>query len=171
MESSNLNDYGEPVIDRPSMPEGYGLGSPGVTFTPLPWSWAVERLTAARNYWIATTRSDGQPHVSPVWGLWQDNRFMFSTDSSSTKAKNLRRNPSMVMHLESGDEVVVLNGHAVVARNPSRLNAFADEYYRKYEIRPETGPTAAPVFELQTETALGWLERDFPSTATRWTFG
>ncbi len=28
----------------------------------LPWSWAVEQLTAARRYWIAAVAPDGAPH-------------------------------------------------------------------------------------------------------------
>ncbi|UQT57067.1 pyridoxamine 5'-phosphate oxidase family protein [Streptomyces durmitorensis] len=36
----------------------------------LPWAWAAQRLTAARTYWIATTRPDGRPHTRPVWGVW-----------------------------------------------------------------------------------------------------
>ena len=42
----------------------------------------MERLAAARNYFIATvTVSDGapRPHLMVVWGLWLDDAFQFST--------------------------------------------------------------------------------------------
>lgn len=48
----------------------------------LPWSWATERLVAARNYWIATTRANGRPHCRPVWGVWFEGvGLYFSTGS------------------------------------------------------------------------------------------
>jgi hypothetical protein len=56
-----------PKASRPYMP-GYGILDAKSGSGLLPWSVAVERLTEARNYWIATTRPDGRPHAMPVWG-------------------------------------------------------------------------------------------------------
>jgi hypothetical protein len=42
----------------------------------LSWMWAMERLSRARTYWIATTRPSGQPHSRPVWGVWLDAAFL-----------------------------------------------------------------------------------------------
>ena len=72
----------EPQADRPNMPE-YGLAEAEAGLGLLPWTWALERLQPARNYWLATTRPDGRPHVMPVWGVWVENRFYFSTGSQS----------------------------------------------------------------------------------------
>ena len=52
--------------------DGYGLGGAPADGSALPWSDVVEWLTAARNYWVCTTRADGRPHAMPVWGLWMD---------------------------------------------------------------------------------------------------
>ena len=54
----------EPKVSRPVMPEGYGV--PETDEGLLEWSWAVERLEAAKNYWFSTTRPDGRPHVAGV---------------------------------------------------------------------------------------------------------
>jgi hypothetical protein len=48
------------------MPESYGLCDPRHGFDPLSWEWVVDRIVVARNYWVATTCSDGRPHVVPV---------------------------------------------------------------------------------------------------------
>lgn len=86
------------------MPASYGsLGEEGV-----PWSWAEERLEQARNYWLCTTRADGRPHAAPVWALWR--LLWFSTDPSSQKVRNVAREPRAVVHLESGDDVVIVEG-------------------------------------------------------------
>ena len=59
----------ETVASRPRM--FGGVAEPVL----LPWSWALDRLSQARNYWIATTRADGRPHSRPVWGVLVDNRM------------------------------------------------------------------------------------------------
>jgi nitroimidazol reductase NimA-like FMN-containing flavoprotein (pyridoxamine 5'-phosphate oxidase superfamily) len=76
----------------------------------LPWGWAEERLASSRNYWIATARAGGSPHAMPVWGVWIDDAVVFGTSARSRKGRNLTRDPRVVVHLESGDEVVVLEG-------------------------------------------------------------
>ena len=59
----------EPSTSRPHMP-GYGIAGPREGSGLLPWSWAVQRLTASHDYWLATVCPDGRPHVMPVWGVW-----------------------------------------------------------------------------------------------------
>src|SRR5213593_2186245 len=63
----------------------------------LSWAWAVKRLSGARNYWLATVRGDGRPHVMPVWGIWFENAFYFSTGPRSRKARNIEKNMNCVV--------------------------------------------------------------------------
>jgi hypothetical protein len=58
----------QPRASRPYMP-GYGIVGPTQGSGLLPWSWAEERLTASRNYWVASSWPDGRPHAMPVWHL------------------------------------------------------------------------------------------------------
>src|SRR4051812_14559390 len=111
--------------DRPSMPIGYGVaaGDEG----QLPWSWVEREGTRSRNYWICTTRPDGRPHAMPVWGLWLEGAVVFSTDPQSAKARNFTDRPDAVIHLESGDEVVVLEG-----RIESMDRALMPEFVQRY---------------------------------------
>ncbi len=132
----------------------------------LPWSWVVERLAGARSYWVCTTRADGRPHAAPVWGVWLDDAVLFGTNPSSAKGRNLARNPAAVVHLESGDEVVILEGHVEAARLDDRL---ADVYEEKYDYRP--GPDDGTWHRLAPARALAWLEAQYPRTATRFDFG
>lgn len=131
----------------------------------LPWDWAVERLERSRNYWICTTRADGSPHAAPVWGLWWDGGVFFGTSPESRKGRNLARDPRVAIHLESGDEVVMLEGE--IDRVPID-DVFADAYKAKYEFRPD--PNVGPWYALRPQRAHAWLESDFPNTATRFDF-
>jgi PPOX class probable F420-dependent enzyme len=156
-------------VGRPQMPAGYGIG-PEHTSEMLPWSVVSDRLARERNYWVATTHPDGRPHVMPVWGLWLEQTFYFATDPASRKARNLEANPNVVVHLESGDDVVVLEGSAEAVVEPSLLQRFAEAYEIKYRFRPEVNGTTAKVYCLRPEVAFAWQEKDFPRSATRWSF-
>lgn len=147
------------------MPAGYGIatGDEGT----LPWSWVVEQVTVSRNYWICTTRPDGRPHAMPVWGLWLDDAVVFSTDPESLKARNFLARPDVVVHLESGDEMVVIEGR-VETLDRSLVEAFVDAYDAKYDYRP-TAEQTTTVYVVRPQRVLAWREQDFPTTATRFT--
>jgi hypothetical protein len=150
--------------------DGYGLGDAPADGSVLPWAHAETWLTRARNYWICTTRADGRPHSMPVWGLWLDGAVWFSTDPTSVKGRNLAARPDTVVHLESGDEMCVLEGTTERVRDPGQLARFDDVYEAKYEVRPSSMGDAAGVYRLAARTALVWREADFATSATRFTF-
>jgi hypothetical protein len=150
--------------------EDYGLGEAPADGSVLPWAKVVEWLTTARNYWICTTRADGRPHAMPVWGLWFEGEVWFSTDPKSVKGRNLAARPETVVHLESGDEMCVLEGAVVRVRDADRLVRFEDAYDAKYQVRPSSMGEAAGVYRLEARTALVWREADFATSATRFSF-
>jgi hypothetical protein len=147
----------EPTPRRPGFP-GYGV--PEEAAGMLPWAWADERLGAAHNYWIATIG----PHASPVWGLWRDGTFLFSCGARSRKARDLTRDPRLVVHLESGDEVVIVEG---VAEPVSATEADVEEYERKYAYKPDPGEGW---YRVDPRRVLAWREQDYPGSATRFDF-
>jgi PPOX class probable F420-dependent enzyme len=130
----------------------------------LPWRWAERQLEGSRNYWIVTVRADGRPHSAPVWGLWVDGAVVFSTSRESRKGRNLARDPRLVINLESGDDVVILEGEVqTIALN----DAIADLYEAKYQYRP--GGEGA-WYALRPEVAYAWREQDFPRSVTQFSF-
>ena len=151
------------------MPASYGVDRTA-TEGMIPWNVVGNRLASARNYWVGTTRPDGRPHAAPVWGVWLDETFYFATDPTSRKGRNLAARPELVVHLESGDDVVILEGTAEVVTDGSLLVQFANAYEAKYQIRPDVDTAAPGVYRLRPRVAFAWLETDFLRTATRWFF-
>ena len=161
---------GGPALERPHMPATYGVGA-GAPAQPVLWDAVRQRLEAARNYWVVTVRADGRPHAMPVWGVWHGGAVCFSTDPASRKGRNLAANPEVVVHLESGDDVVVVEGTAAPLTDPDALTRFADAYEAKYRFRPDVGDPACGVYRVRPRVVFAWVEQDFPTTATRWSFG
>jgi hypothetical protein len=106
----------------------------------------------------------------PVWGLWLDETFYFATDTASRKGRNLAANPNVVVHLESGDDVVILEGSAEEVMEPPLLQHFAEDYQMKYQIRLDVNSRNSKVYRLHPRVAFAWEERDFLQSATRWSF-
>ena len=158
----------EPKAARPRIPSGYGVPSDASGAEVLPWSWAAERLAEARSYWLCTTRADGRPHAMPVWAVWFEDALWFSSGRESQKSRNLERDARCVIHLESGDDVVVLEGEAVEDRDSVRFERFADVYEKKYAYR--VTPELGVVYVFRPGSAYTWRERDFPKSAVRWVF-
>jgi hypothetical protein len=105
------------ALDTPTAAAPILFGAPAPPGDLLPWSWAEQRLAAARTYWIATTRRDGRPHCRPVWGVWLPDGFWFSTGSLARH--NLLANPEITVHLESGTEVVAVEAVATAVTGVS----------------------------------------------------
>jgi nitroimidazol reductase NimA-like FMN-containing flavoprotein (pyridoxamine 5'-phosphate oxidase superfamily) len=163
----------EPRASRPLLPDGYGV--PKDSETLLPWSWAVERLEEARNYWFSTTRPDGRPHAMPAWAVWLDGVLYFEGSPETRRARNLAANPSLAVHLESSDQVVVLEGEAHDASRPDRAlaerlaAAFTAKYAATHEYRPAPDQwDQGGLWSMRPRVVFGWSE--FPKTVTRWRF-
>ena len=146
------------------MPHGYGVPTDGSGADVLPWSWAEEQLVKARNYWVCTTHGDGRPHAAPVWGIWVDGALWFGTNPSSAKGRNLARDARTVVHLESGDDVVILEGRVELPDDRELQEQAADAYEAKYGHRP------VRLFALRPRVAQTWTESGFTRNATRWVF-
>ena len=100
---------------------GYGIRPADEGTGLLPWSWAEERLISSRNYWVVSSWPDGRPHAMPVWGMWHDGGFWFSSSRGSRKAKNLAENPRCVVTTEDAENPVVVEGVARLLTAPADL--------------------------------------------------
>jgi pyridoxamine 5'-phosphate oxidase-like protein len=160
----------EPHPDRPHVP-GYGI--PTSTDGLLSWTWAVERLESAIVYWLATSGADGAPHVIPIWGAWVDGRW-YVEGGPTRWQRNLRENPRMAIHIEIGDEVVIVEGTATEhVAPPSPLADAILAGYAKYEVARDYRADAANwsaggLWELRPVKAFAWSV--FPDDMTRFRF-
>ncbi len=160
-----------PKATRPAMKD-YGINQEPEGL--LSWPWVRERLAASMNYWVATTRPNGNPHVAPVWGILLDDVVYFGTSVTSQKGRNLQKNPNIVVHLESGYEVVIIEGRVEMVKNQNDFERIAPIYAEKYAVHgyePNAEELASgTMYYVLPNVVMAWLEQDFPNTATRWQF-
>jgi len=154
----------DPVPTAPRMPSGYGAPTDASGAGVLPWRRTVEQLENARNFWLCTTGPGGRPHAAPVWALWFDDALWFSTDPTSQKARNLAADPRASIHLESGDDVVIVDGEATQTEWSS---AIVDAYEAKYGYRIDTTNESYGLYVLRPRSAQTWTKLE---NAVRWTF-
>ena len=150
---------------RPHMP-GYGIKKSKNGL--LPWSFVSDRMLAAHNYWVVSATERGQPHTAPVWGLWHDDVFYFSSGKETRKARNWDVNSAAIVHLESADEVVILEGDIEIVneiKEKKLLEQLDRLYPKKYDIQ---FLGLGNIYRLKLRRALAWSENDFPTNATRW---
>jgi Pyridoxamine 5'-phosphate oxidase len=150
---------------------GYGLLAADEGRGLLPWTWAQQRLGTSRNYWLATVRPDGRPHVQAVWGVWLEDAFWFSTGAESRKARNLAASSSCVVATQDAEEPVVVEGNAAEVDPDDAVARAGDAYHAKYDPF-RLDPSLGPIFRVRPSVAFGLVEHadEFAGSATRWTF-
>jgi general stress protein 26 len=154
-----------PRATRPNIPN-YGISEKKAGM--LPWKWAADRLTRSKQYWIATTRPDGAPHVMVIWGLWIDDEFWFSTGRKSRKARNLDGNPHCVICSENAAQAVIVEGTVDKVENTAALEKIFKAYQKKYKW--DIRGMGEPMFQVKPSVAFGLFEKKFTQTATKWQF-
>ncbi len=165
----------EPNTDRPLMPEGYGV--PETDDGMLAWADVEQRLVDSAQYWMATTRDDGRPHVVPRWGVWLDGGLYYDGSPATLHARSVAARGACVLHLEAGWQAVIVEGTAAPADPPGlelggRIAAEMARKYRErgYEPEPDSwqGEAAGGLVRFTPVKAMAWF--DFPADVTRFRF-
>jgi hypothetical protein len=134
----------------------------------------ADRLETARSYWLGTSDPDGSPHAVPVWGaVVSEDLYLFS-ERRTAKARHVAANPQVVIHLESAENVVIVNGLlddvGLPQDHPDVLDALAAKY-----SAPDDAPylpTADPDFDvlwrLRPRRAMLWRLDRYDASQARW---
>ncbi len=147
-------------------PTGYGTPS-----KPLAWATVRDKLTAAEQYWLGTTRPDGRPHVVPVDGLWVDDAWYFGGAPATVHQRNLRDNQTVAMHLPDPMAAVIAEGTAEwVVPGDDEKRALAQAFkakYAKYGYPDNPDQYAHGTWRLRPTVVLAWERLDKDATRFR----
>jgi len=85
---------------------------------------------------LATVRSDGRPHVAPVWYvLDDDDSILFNTGATTVKGRNLQRDPHASLCVD--DErppfsFVIVEGAVAISEDLREVRRWATEIGGRY---------------------------------------
>jgi nitroimidazol reductase NimA-like FMN-containing flavoprotein (pyridoxamine 5'-phosphate oxidase superfamily) len=155
-----------PTAEKLVLPKDYGK-----TTGVMAWEDVRAKLTEAKQYWLATNRPTGSPHLVPVDGMWVDDVWYYGGSPETTHRRLAAKDPQVTMHLADPWQVVIVEGEVRVTEQTeeraAELAATANAKYTEYGYdfpvewyRKATG--------LHPRRVLAWSE--FPKDATRFTF-
>jgi PPOX class probable F420-dependent enzyme len=101
-----------------------------------PSEWHAFLLFGKRTAKVATVRSDGRPHVAPVWFVLDGDKLVFMTGKDSVKGKNILRTSRVMLSID--DErppfaFVLIEGEAVASElSPAELLPWSTRIAKRY---------------------------------------
>lgn len=160
----------DPEPFRLRLPDRSEYGdSPGKRDIPT-WTDVRQRLEDSENYWLATTRLDGRPHVVPIGGVWFDGRLYLTMSPETVSFRNLAANPSAALHLENASEAVILHGRIERPPPGDVPSDVVKRYGAKYGGRWDPADPGMPFIVVTPTRAMTWSSQDIRGTGVRWRF-
>jgi PPOX class probable F420-dependent enzyme len=114
---------------------------------------------------LATVRSNGRPHVAPVWFVVDGGDIVFNTAEDSVKGKNLVREGRAAMSVDDANPPyshVIVNGPVHISEDPDELLAFATRIGGRYmgsdraaEFGARNGVAGEYLVRLHCESLIG----------------
>lgn len=92
-------------------------------------------LQRARTAILATVRSDGRPHVAPVWFDLDGDTLVFTTWHESVKARNIRNDPRISLCVDDEEPpfaFVLMEGEAELRESDPNLRYWATRIAGRY---------------------------------------
>lgn len=128
---------------------------------------------------VWTMNKNGTPQVSVVWFIAHGDEILFGTDSHSQKAKNLRRDPRIVLSIEDTERNergfqrhLVVRGTAQleIGADPELMDRLAAKYagLTRHPLALRDSPTCAVIrVAIDRISGVGpWIDRrDVAATA------
>ncbi len=120
--------------------------------------------------WLSSIRTDGAPHLVPVWFVWDGEAIVIRSKPAARKVRNLRNDPRAMLALGDADDdfdVGLLEATARVDDAPAPLPApFLAKYRERISalgLTPdEFAATYSATIRLTPAKALGWHGRSQP---------
>jgi len=85
---------------------------------------------------LATVDKKGSPYIVPVWYLYKNGNFYVGTNTSTKKAKNVRKNPKVSFCVDLGVHSPIIGvmgiGNAKLILKKSHVSRIAEKILLRY---------------------------------------
>ena len=120
---------------------------------------------------VASVGADGNPHVTPLWFIWDGTHFWLNSIVKSQRWVDLQRHPNIAIVVDGGREFFELHGVEIEGSV-----AVIGEVPREVTLNPELAPIElafarkyANSESFHVDGRHGWL-RVTPTKITSWDF-
>lgn len=103
---------------------------------------------------VITVGKDGLPQVAVVWCGVKDDDVLFCTESNSTKVRNIRRNPRVVLSIEDEMRNTAGTQHHLVLHGEAEILDTADPALCDQLCAAYTGTADHPTNLRRSSTAV-----------------
>ncbi len=111
-------------------------------------------IRASEDFWLATVRPSGAPHLVPIWAILVDDVIYMATPPKSQKVRNLLANSGAVLSLPDTRNVLIMEGKSHILEQ-SAPTGVLERFKEKYDWSFTPGEK--------------WILLDFvPSKVIRW---
>lgn len=87
--------------------------------------------------WLSTVRSDGRPHLVPVWFLWDSGTILMFSMPNVQKVRNIQHQSRVALALDTkdeGEDVVIVEGVAELLPDGT-VDSTLPAYVEKYRVQ------------------------------------
>jgi PPOX class probable F420-dependent enzyme len=108
-----------------------------------------EFLTGKRIGRLATNREDGWPHLTPIWYVWEGERFVLTLGKSRRHLRNIARDPHVTLcvdedprttDLTKSPRAVVCFGLGTLVEDEAGVREITGKVERRYLPEDVRGP-------------------------------
>jgi hypothetical protein len=109
-----------------------------------------------------------------VWGAVVSHDLYLFSERRTAKARHVAANPQVVVHLESPEEVVIVNGLlddiGLPGGHPGILRALDAKYASPEDAQylPSTDPDFDVLWRLRPRRAMLWRLAEYDESQARW---
>jgi PPOX class probable F420-dependent enzyme len=133
-----------------------------------------EFLTGKRIGRLATNREDGWPHLTPIWYVWEGDRFVLTLGKSRRHLRNIARDPHVTLcvdedprttDLTKSPRAVVCFGLAKLVEDEAGVREITGKVEQRYLPEDVRGPELDELLWFEGRvgveiTPLRWLAWD-----------
>lgn len=116
----------------------------------------------------------GAPHAAPVWGAVTNGTLHIFTERRTVKARNIAASPRVVVHLESGEDVLIVHGLAEDLGPPSAVPHVVAALAAKYtgpadrQYLADADPDFDVLYAIRPTSAAAWQLADYAGSQRCW---
>ncbi len=117
---------------------------------------AASRLASEHIIWLTTVRPNGQPQTSPVWFLWENEKFLVYSLPDTARVGNITTNPRVSLNLDGngqGGAIVTIEGAARIDDAAPAADKVP-AYVTKYDSFMERNGWTPEVFAARYSVAI-----------------